>query len=43
VQLNSYVPTWQEWALGIGVISYWLLGFSLAVRYLPFYSKKEQH
>jgi molybdopterin-containing oxidoreductase family membrane subunit len=43
VQLNSYVPTWQEWALGIGVISYWLIGFSLAVRYLPFYSKKEQH
>jgi Ni/Fe-hydrogenase subunit HybB-like protein len=31
VQLNSYVPTWQEWFVGIGVISYWLLGFSLVV------------
>ncbi len=43
VQLNSYVPTWQEWAVGTGVISYWLLGFSLAARYLPFHSAKEAH
>ncbi len=43
VQLNSYVPTWQEWAVGTGVISYWLLGFSLAARYLPFRSKEAHH
>jgi hypothetical protein len=30
VKLNSYIPTWQEFALGTGIISYWLLGFSLA-------------
>jgi len=43
VQLNSYLPTWPEWAVGIGVISYWLLGFSLAARFLPFHSKEENH
>lgn len=43
VQLNSYLPTWPEWAVGIGVISYWLLGFSLAARFLPFHSKEEAH
>jgi len=43
VQLNSYLPTWPEWAVGIGVISYWLLGFSLAARFLPFHSKEESH
>ncbi len=36
VVLNTYTPTWQEWAVGIGVISYWLLAFSLAARFLPF-------
>lgn len=36
VVLNSYSPTWQEWAVASLVISYWLLGFSLAARYLPF-------
>jgi len=36
VKLNSYIPTWQEFALGTGIISYWLLNFSLAARYLPF-------
>lgn len=41
VILNTYVPTWQEWAVATLVISYWLLGFSLAAQYLPFYSKKE--
>jgi menaquinone reductase, integral membrane subunit len=49
VVLNSYTPTWQEWAVGIGVTSYWLLVFSLAARYLPFHgpdhhrSVEEQH
>ena len=40
VILHSYTPTWQEWAVATGVASYWLLGFSMAVRYLPFHSKK---
>jgi Ni/Fe-hydrogenase subunit HybB-like protein len=39
VILNSYTPTWQEWAVASLVISYWLLGFSLAARYLPFHSE----
>ncbi|MEN8174053.1 MAG: NrfD/PsrC family molybdoenzyme membrane anchor subunit, partial [Chloroflexota bacterium] len=43
VQLNSYIPTWQEWTVGIGVISYWLLGFSLAARFLPFKAKASEH
>lgn len=43
VQLNSYIPTWQELAVGIGVISYWLMGFSLAARFLPFKSSSDHH
>jgi Ni/Fe-hydrogenase subunit HybB-like protein len=39
VVLNSYVPTWQEWSVASLVISYWLIGFSLAARFLPFVSK----
>ena len=38
VKLAAYSPTWQEYAVATGVISYWLLGFSLAARYLPFKS-----
>ncbi|MCA9920775.1 MAG: polysulfide reductase NrfD [Anaerolineales bacterium] len=41
IQLGSYIPTWQEIAVGLGVISYWLLGFSLAARFLPFYDTHE--
>lgn len=43
VVLNSYHPTWQEWAVAVLVISYWLLGFSLAARYLPFVSRSQEH
>lgn len=43
VILNNYVPTWQEWAVAIGVISYWLMGFSLAARFLPFQSTDHAH
>ena len=43
VRLNSYTPTWQEWGVGIGVISYWLAGFSLATRFLPFHSTSTHH
>ena len=38
VKLAAYTPTWQEYAVAAGVISYWLLVFSLASRYLPFKS-----
>jgi molybdopterin-containing oxidoreductase family membrane subunit len=43
VVLNSYTPTWQEWSVATLVISYWLLGFSLATRYLPFKSAEPTH
>ncbi len=38
IWLHSYTPTIYEWAVATGVISYWLLGFSLAARFLPFQS-----
>ncbi|MEJ2757782.1 MAG: polysulfide reductase NrfD [Anaerolineales bacterium] len=43
VVLNTYSPTWQEWAVGIGVISYWLIAFSLAARFLPFLGENGHH
>lgn len=43
ILLNSYAPTWVEFAVGTLVISYWLLMFSFAARYLPFQSKHTEH
>lgn len=43
VVINSYMPTWQEWSVASLVISYWLLAFSLAARFLPFASGHEEH
>jgi len=43
IRVNSYTPTWVEFAVAILVISYWLLTFSFAARYLPFQSKLEKH
>lgn len=43
VILNSYAPTWVEFSVGTLVISYWLLAFSLAARYLPFSSGHGEH
>ncbi len=43
VVLNSYTPTWVEFAVASLVISYWLLLFSLAARFLPFQSEQEHH
>lgn len=43
VILNSYAPTWQEWSVASLVISYWLLMFTLAARYLPFKSEEHAH
>lgn len=39
VRLFSYTPTWVEFAVGTLVISYWLLAFSLAIRFLPFHGE----
>jgi molybdopterin-containing oxidoreductase family membrane subunit len=30
-----YTPTWIEWATAGGVLGYWLLAFTLGVRFLP--------
>jgi len=43
ILLNTYAPTWVEFAVGTLVISYWLLMFSFAARYLPFQSKHTEH
>jgi Ni/Fe-hydrogenase subunit HybB-like protein len=43
VVLNSYSPTWVEFAVGGMVICYWLLMFSLAARFLPFRSTSHEH
>jgi menaquinone reductase, integral membrane subunit len=43
VVLNSYTPTWVEFAVGGMVICYALMVFTLAARYLPFSSGQEGH
>ncbi|MBK7455830.1 MAG: polysulfide reductase NrfD [Anaerolineales bacterium] len=43
IRINSYAPTWVEFAVATLVISYWLLAFSFAARYLPFKGKHEDH
>ena len=40
VKLYTYSPTWVEFAVGTLVISYWLIMFSLATRFLPFHGEK---
>ena len=43
VRLNSYSPTWVEFAVGTFVICYWWMAFSLAARFLPFKANEEHH
>jgi len=43
IVLNSYTPTWVEFSVATLVISYWLLMFSFAARYLPFQSAGNEH
>ncbi|MBV6450853.1 MAG: Menaquinone reductase, integral membrane subunit [Anaerolineales bacterium] len=43
IVLNSYTPTWVEFSVATLVISYWLLMFSFAARYLPFQSAGHEH
>ncbi|MDD2920838.1 MAG: polysulfide reductase NrfD [Anaerolineales bacterium] len=42
IRVNSYTPTWVEFAIGTLVICYWLLAFSFAARYLPFQGKHSE-
>jgi molybdopterin-containing oxidoreductase family membrane subunit len=36
----SYLPTWQEWGIGMAVIGYGFLLFSVSYRYLPVFPKE---
>lgn len=38
----SYLPTWQEWGIGLGVIGYGFIVFSLSYRYLPLFPKENE-
>ncbi|SPD73736.1 Polysulphide reductase, NrfD [uncultured Desulfobacterium sp.] len=38
----SYLPTWQEWAIGFAVIAYGFIVFSLSYRYLPVFPKERE-
>ena len=37
----SYTPTWVEWATAGGVLGYWLIAFTLGVRFLPIFQREE--
>ncbi len=43
IRVSSYSPTLPEFAVATLVISYWLLAFSFAARYLPFKSSEPEH
>lgn len=36
--VNAYRPSWIEWGVGLGVVGYVLLAFTLGLRYLPIYA-----
>jgi molybdopterin-containing oxidoreductase family membrane subunit len=38
----SYLPTWQEWGIGMAVVGYGFLLFSAAYRYLPIFPKERE-
>ncbi len=38
----SYLPTWQEWGIGMAMIGYGFLIFSAAYRYLPVFPKERE-
>ena len=40
VNLYTYSPTWVEFAVATLVVSYWLIAFSLATRFLPFHGER---
>jgi len=43
IRINGYAPTIIEFAVATLVISYWLLMFTLAARFLPFSAHNEHH
>jgi molybdopterin-containing oxidoreductase family membrane subunit len=36
-KFRSYLPTWQEWGIALGLIGYGFLIFSVSYRYLPLF------
>ncbi|HDN04460.1 MAG TPA: hypothetical protein ENF27_00810 [Chloroflexi bacterium] len=38
----SYLPTWNEIIVSLGIIAYALLAFSFGIKYLPIYPKDEE-
>ena len=38
----SYSPTWIEWATAGGILGYWLMAFSLGVKYLPIFKQEPE-
>jgi Ni/Fe-hydrogenase subunit HybB-like protein len=38
----SYVPSWTEIAVSTGVLGYALLAYTLGVRYLPLFPRREE-
>jgi menaquinone reductase, integral membrane subunit len=38
----GYLPTWQEWGVGLAVVGYGFLLFSAAYRYLPVFPKEKE-
>jgi Ni/Fe-hydrogenase subunit HybB-like protein len=43
IRVSSYTPTWVEFSVATLIISFWLLMFSFAARYLPFQSGNNKH
>ena len=37
-----YAPTWVEWATAGGILGYWLMAFSLGVKYLPIFRQNPE-
>ena len=37
----SYTPTWVEWATAGGILGYWLIAFTLGMRFLPIFPLTE--
>ena len=38
--IASYLPTWNEIIVSMGIIAYALLAFSFGIKYLPIYPKE---
>ena len=38
----SYLPTWQEWGVGLAIIAYGIIVFSVSYRYLPVFPKERE-